>query len=171
MPLRYVKSWHMHDLRLEYPLVRRTFLEHAEVRREMMEKLPREMGLGIESVTGDDVLDPNYFPATMGIEKWRVIASYTMYRITKVKAAQSYRLELTFDDGVSGVVDLSDLAGKGVFSLWLDPSAFAQVRIGSSGELVWGDEIDLCPDAMYLRVTGKKPGDVFPGLRQETARA
>ena len=94
-----------------------------------------------------------------------------MYKITKVKVGQGFRLELTFDDGVSGAVDLSDLAGKGVFALWLDPSAFSQVRIGSSGELVWGNEIDLCPDAMYLRVTGKKPGDVFPGLRQETARA
>ena len=107
----------------------------------------------------------------MGIEKWGPVASSTMRRITKVNAAQSFRLELVFDDGVSGAVDLSDLAGKGVFALWLAPSAFAQVRIGSSGQLVWGDEIDLCPDAMYLRVTGKKPGDVFPGLRQETARA
>jgi len=94
-----------------------------------------------------------------------------MRRITKVKADQGFKLHLTFDDGVSGSVDLSDLAGKGVFALWLDPCAFAQVRIGSSGELVWGDDIDLCPDAMYLRVTGKNPEDVFPGLRQEAARA
>jgi len=94
-----------------------------------------------------------------------------MHKITKVNAAQGFRLELTFDDGVSGAVDLSDLAGKGVFAPWLDPAAFARVKIGSSGELAWGDEIDLCPDAMYLRVTGKKPEDVFPGLRQEAARA
>ena len=94
-----------------------------------------------------------------------------MHRITKVKATHGFQVELVFDDGVSGTVDFSDLAGKGVFALWFDPSAFAQVRIGSSGELVWGDQIDLCPDALYLRVTGKKPGDVFPGLRQEAARA
>lgn len=94
-----------------------------------------------------------------------------MHRITKVKTLQGFRLELVFEDGVGGTVDLSDLAGKGVFCLWLDPTAFAQVRIGSSGELVWDEQIDLCPDAMYLRVTGKEPGDVFPGLRQETARA
>jgi hypothetical protein len=94
-----------------------------------------------------------------------------MHKVTKVKALQNFQLELTFDDGVSGAVDLSDLTGKGVFALWLDPAAFGQVRIGSSGELAWGDQVDLCPDALYLKVTGKEPGDVFPDLPQEAARA
>jgi hypothetical protein len=90
-----------------------------------------------------------------------------MRKIVKVKALQGYRLELEFDDGVRGVVDLSDLAGKGVFSVWQDRRAFEEVRIGPSGELAWGDQVDLCPDALYLKVTGKKPEDLFPVLRQE----
>jgi len=94
-----------------------------------------------------------------------------MRKVSKVRALQGYRLELEFDDGVSGTVDLSDLVGKGVFALWCDPRAFEQVRIGSSGELAWADQIDLCPDALYLKVTGKKPEDVFPALRREPARA
>jgi hypothetical protein len=32
-----------------------------------------------------------------------------MRKITMVKVLQGYRLELTFDNGVSGAVDLSDL--------------------------------------------------------------
>ena len=40
------------------------------------------------------------------------------------------------------------------------------MRIGSSGELAWGDEIDICPDALYLRITGKKPEDLFPKLQE-----
>jgi len=64
----------------------------------------------------------------------------------------------------SGVVDLSDLVGKGVFALWSDHHAFEQVRIGSFGELAWGDQIDLCPDSLYLKVTGKNPEEVFPAL-------
>ena len=88
-----------------------------------------------------------------------------MRRIFKVKALPGHRLELEFDDGVSGTVDLSENVGKGVFALWLYPLAFDRVRIGSSGELVWGDQIDLCPDALYLKVTGKKPEDIFPALR------
>ena len=94
-----------------------------------------------------------------------------MAKITKVKVLQGYHLELAFDDGVCGVVDLSELVGTGVFALWGDRHVFEQVRIGSFGELVWGDQIDLCPDSLYLRATGKKPEDIFPALRREAAYA
>ena len=89
-----------------------------------------------------------------------------MKKISKVKVLSGYQLELEFDDGVSGTVDLSEDVGKGVFALWSDPLSFAQVRIGSAGELVWSDRIDLCPDALYLKLTGKKPEDIFPALRE-----
>jgi hypothetical protein len=85
-----------------------------------------------------------------------------MHKITGVKVLESYRLGLVFADGVRGIVDLSVLVGKGVFALWCDHRAFEQVRIGSLGELVWDGQIDLCPDALYLRATGKRPEDVFP---------
>ena len=94
-----------------------------------------------------------------------------MRRISNVKVLRGYRLEMQFDDGVSGTVDLSEAVGKGVFALWRAPLAFNQVRIGSSGELVWGDRIDLCPDALYLKVTGKKPEDIFPALREQRPHA
>jgi hypothetical protein len=94
-----------------------------------------------------------------------------MVKIIRVKVLKSYRLEVAFDDGVSGVVDLSDLVGKGVFASWRDPRVFEQVRIGSFGDLVWGDQVDLCPDALYLKATGKKPEDVFPALRSESIYA
>jgi hypothetical protein len=90
-----------------------------------------------------------------------------MVKITKVSVIKNYHLEVVFDDGVCGVIDLSDLVGKGVFTLWSDPHIFEQVQIGSFGELVWLDKIDLCPDSLYLKVTGKKPEDVFPTLRCE----
>ena len=94
-----------------------------------------------------------------------------MRKITMVKVLQGYRLRLTFDDGVSGKVDLSDLVGKGVFALWRDYHVFEQVQIGTSGELVWGNQVDLCPDSLYLKATSKKPEDVFPALRHEHVHA
>jgi hypothetical protein len=90
-----------------------------------------------------------------------------MRRVSKVKVLPGYRLELEFDDGVPGTVDLSEAVGKSVFGLWGDPVVFEQVGIGSAGELVWGERIDLCPDALYLKVTGKKPEDMFPALRDQ----
>lgn len=94
-----------------------------------------------------------------------------MVRIIEVRALEGYRLELVFDDGVTGVVDLSSLVGKGVFDLWRDRLAFEQVQIGSSGELVWDDRIDLCPDSLYLKATGKKPEDLFPALTSDSVHA
>ncbi|MDO8956534.1 MAG: DUF2442 domain-containing protein [Deltaproteobacteria bacterium] len=94
-----------------------------------------------------------------------------MRKISEVKVLQGYRLELVFDDGARGVVDLSGLAGKGVFAMWCNRRIFEQVRIGSFGELIWGDQIDLCPDALYLKATGKRPEDVFPALRCESSHA
>ncbi len=94
-----------------------------------------------------------------------------MRKITQVEILENYQLDLTFDDGVTGAVDLSDLAGRGVFAAWDDRDLFHNVRIGSSGELAWGESIDLCPDSLYLRVTGKKPEDMFPTLRNQPTRA
>jgi hypothetical protein len=94
-----------------------------------------------------------------------------MKKISKVKVLPGYRLDLEFEDGVSGTVDLSENVGKGVFALWRDPLFFEQVAIGSAGELVWGEKIDLCPDALYLKVTGKQPEDLFPALRNLSTHA
>ena len=38
-----------------------------------------------------------------------------MVHPTSVKALSKYRIWLEFDDGISGEVDLSDVAGSGVF--------------------------------------------------------
>jgi hypothetical protein len=94
-----------------------------------------------------------------------------MRRVTEVNVLGDYRLGLTFDDETTGSVDLSALVGNGVFALWNDRETFERVRIGTSGELVWDDQVDLCPDALYLKVTGKRPEDVFPTLRREPTHA
>ena len=94
-----------------------------------------------------------------------------MRKVIGFKVPDGFRLELNFDDGVHGIVNLSDLAGKGVFAFWMDRKAFENIRIGSSGELSWGDTIDLCADSLYLRATGKKPRDLFPLLDREPIHA
>lgn len=94
-----------------------------------------------------------------------------MLELVEVQPLSEYRVRLRYADGVAGVVDLSHLAGKGVFQFWDDPKAFGRVSIGSCGELRWSHEVDLCADALYLQITGKQPEDVFPGLRKVAADA
>jgi hypothetical protein len=60
-----------------------------------------------------------------------------MHKIKEVRVLGQYKVDLVFDDGVRGTVDLSDLVGKGVFSIWCDYGVFEHVQIGSSGELAW----------------------------------
>lgn len=68
-------------------------------------------------------------------------------------------------------MDLSDLSGRGVFNAWKDRSFFESVRLGSHGAIEWGGQIDLCPDAIYMRLTGKSPEEVFPTLKKSSADA
>ncbi len=89
-----------------------------------------------------------------------------MPKPVEVQARPHYHLWLRYDDGVHGEVDLTDMAGRGVFKAWDDLAFFEAVRIAPHGALAWGRDIDLCPDSMYLRLTGKEPEDVFPALNK-----
>ncbi|MBI3795791.1 MAG: DUF2442 domain-containing protein [Deltaproteobacteria bacterium] len=89
----------------------------------------------------------------------------------EVKPLDNYRLWLRYSDGAEGVVDLSDFAGDGIFARWNDYREFEKVHIGPSGEIAWSDEIDMCSDALYLKLTGKQPEDLFPNLRPLTQHA
>ena len=94
-----------------------------------------------------------------------------MTRIIEVSHRGKYTLWIRFSDGVVGECDLAEFVGKGVFAALSDVKQFAQVRIGDSGELKWGEQVDLCPDALYLRITGKRPEDLFPLLKNEVVGA
>ncbi|PYT02866.1 MAG: DUF2442 domain-containing protein [Acidobacteria bacterium] len=83
-----------------------------------------------------------------------------MPRPVEVKARKNFRIWLRYDDGTQGDVDLSDVAGQGVFAAWNDVAFFNSVRLGSHGAIEWGENLDICPDAMYLRLTGKSPEEL-----------
>ena len=92
-------------------------------------------------------------------------------RIIEANPLEDYQLFLRFEDGTSGVVDLSAYAGRSVFSAWLRPGVFHQIHLTESGALEWPDSIDLCPDALYLRLTGKSPEELFPSLQSHLLQA
>jgi len=85
-----------------------------------------------------------------------------------VNPLENFCLYVKFSDGHKGEVDLSEFAGKGVFALWNDYSKFEAVRIGSGWELVWNKDVDLDGIGIYLRLTGKKPEEIMPRLRELT---
>ena len=72
-----------------------------------------------------------------------------MEKITQVKVLDNYCLEITFDDGVHGVVSLSDRLFGSVFEPLKNPDFFAQARIDEFGVVTWPNGADLAPDALY----------------------
>jgi hypothetical protein len=92
-------------------------------------------------------------------------------KIARATPLPGYRLELHYESGESGTVDLSTLVGRGVFSAWKDPSMFDAVRVTDEGAVEWPNDLDLCPDSLYLQMTGKSPQEVFPALNGQTAHA
>ena len=91
--------------------------------------------------------------------------------IIEAKPQSGFRIFLKFSDGTAGVVDLSSFAGKGVFSKWLESGVFDAVSINTSGALEWPGGLDLCPDTLYMRLTGKSPEDLYSAFSGSFAHA
>lgn len=88
-----------------------------------------------------------------------------MLKPLQVKPLSGHKIWIRYSDGSEGEVDLSDLAGRGVFQLWDRPGEFEKVHIGPGSAISWTDQVELCPDSVYLKLTGKSPEDIFPRLR------
>lgn len=70
-------------------------------------------------------------------------------------ALPGYRLSLEFEDGVKGIIDLSKWKGKGVFSYWNDDKNFRLFNLTNDKKIKWNEEIDMDPDAFYLKLINK----------------
>jgi len=88
--------------------------------------------------------------------------------VTDARVLDGYRIELTFSDGVRGVVDLANrIVGRGgVFGPLEDPVFFRRVAVDNElGTLVWPNGADFCPDILY----GWATGEPVPRPEAETA--
>ena len=92
-------------------------------------------------------------------------------KIVEARPLDNYRIWLKFNEGTFGEVDLSHLVGKGVFVLWNKYENFKTFSIENGRSLIWSEELDIDADSLYLRLTGKKPEELFPALKEEPTRA
>lgn len=83
-------------------------------------------------------------------------------KIESVEALSKYKLHVVFKDGVKGVLDLWDCAGKGVFKSWDDNENFFNVFISpESGAITWPNEIDIDTYNAYCTIKGISPEQYF----------
>jgi hypothetical protein len=76
-----------------------------------------------------------------------------MQRVTAVIALEGYRLDVTFSDGVRGVVAVEDRLFGPMFEPLRSPEMFSQVRVDEFGAVCWPNGADLAPDGLYRLVT------------------
>ena len=92
-----------------------------------------------------------------------------MHRVVKVTALPQHRLQVEFDDGVAGVVEIFPRLSGPVFEPLHDEALFRQVTIDDeTGAVCWPNGPDLAPDAMYSRVSGKP---IFADDQESTVTA
>lgn len=87
-----------------------------------------------------------------------------MRKLKDVIARPGHRLELIFEDGLSGVVDIKSRLFGPVFAPLLDPELFARVSVDAYGAIVWPNGADLDPDALIERMSSLADVDEVDAL-------
>ncbi|MBM4066252.1 MAG: DUF2442 domain-containing protein [Planctomycetes bacterium] len=79
------------------------------------------------------------------------------YEVIEAKYIDGYKLELVFENGKKGTVDLHSYARKGgVFSRFSDIEYFKRFYINKElGVLCWPDDVDIAPETLYSEATGE----------------
>ncbi len=78
--------------------------------------------------------------------------------LIKAKYVGDYKLELTFENGKSGIVDFQKYLEKGeIFAPLKDLSFFKTFAVNRElGIITWNNEIDIAPETLYSEAT-KEP--------------
>ena len=78
-----------------------------------------------------------------------------MIRIISAEPLPQCRLQVTFNDGVSGIFPVEPERRGGVFLKLLDARVFNAVTVNPDfGCVEWPGGVDLCPDTMHQALTG-----------------
>ena len=79
------------------------------------------------------------------------------FDIVSAKYIENYKIELLFENGKKGIIDLIEYTGKNdVFAPFDSIEFFKNYKI-EYGTLTWGDgELDIAPETLYEKATGIK---------------
>ncbi len=84
-----------------------------------------------------------------------------------VKALEKYRIQIGFEDGANGVLDLSEWAGKDAFTSWDKDNNFSKVFISNeSGTIAWPGDLDIDTLTAWLQIKGISY-EQYKSLRQK----
>jgi hypothetical protein len=81
-------------------------------------------------------------------------------KVSSVRPLPGYQLNVVFDDGVSGTIDLKNFIETGIFSVLKDEQLFSKVYTNANS-IAWSDELEIDALTVYADVSGKKPENIF----------
>ncbi|MFI5160619.1 MAG: DUF2442 domain-containing protein [Sphingobacteriales bacterium] len=81
-------------------------------------------------------------------------------KVISVSARPDYKVQITFDDSVSGIIDLKGFVAAGIFSDLKDEQLFNKVYTNGYS-IAWNDELEIDALTAYAEILGKKPEDIL----------
>lgn len=72
-----------------------------------------------------------------------------MFKLLSISPLESHRIEVRFDDGVQGMVDLTPRLFGPMFEALKDEALFMQATVDEFGAVCWPNGADLAPDALH----------------------
>lgn len=87
--------------------------------------------------------------------------------VLSVEPLANHHLRVRFDDGLEGVVDVTELVQlSGVFEPLRDQAFFAKVTVHPELRTVcWPNDADLDSEVLYSKVSGKPIPELVPAKR------
>ncbi|MBA4259668.1 MAG: hypothetical protein C0446_10930 [Chitinophaga sp.] len=80
-------------------------------------------------------------------------------KVKEVKYLSDYTISVSFDDGVTGIVNLENFISNGIFAILKDKAKFEKVYT-TGYSIAWSDELEIDAISIYLDITGKDFGDI-----------
>ena len=70
------------------------------------------------------------------------------------------KVSITFNDGVIGTIDLSDLVNQGIFSELKNKELFSKIHT-TGYSIGWSEELKIDVTKIYSEISGKSPTEFF----------
>jgi len=81
-------------------------------------------------------------------------------KVISLNPLHDYKLQVTFDDGVSGIIDLKNFIENGIFSILQNEELFKKV-FSNGYSIAWSDELEIDALTVYAELLNKEPEDIL----------
>ncbi|MEJ7780456.1 MAG: DUF2442 domain-containing protein [Daejeonella sp.] len=81
-------------------------------------------------------------------------------KVIKVMALPGYKIDVSFEDGVHGTINLKELVRQGIFQELQNEITFSNVYT-TGYSIAWSDELEIDALAIYSELLNKSPEEVL----------